>query len=323
MVDEGPDLPDPLDEPWSLWVERPARSRSDAVSHGRRYRDVVDGRRRWWWTEEDGDHVEEDHDRGLDFGPAEPLLVPYALLADFALQIEGRTTVAGRDAITIRARPAPSSEDAVHRGLSLGAGADEYVVAIDAERGALLRVEARLGGEPFSILEVNEVAFDGPIDPDVFAISPTDPLEPEAPWQHDLTLSQLAEAVPSTLLVPERLPDGWIVEVHAMLEPASGRGGRPLQASITYMYPDDRMVGLQESAEPLPPIAGQERRVEDGLEIHEETRVRPPVRTAWTELLGTHVQLWASGVEMDEVIRMARSLVPLPTEPPELVPGDG
>ncbi len=97
------------------------------------------------------------------------------------------------------------------RGLfRLGPGADRVELAVDAERGALLRSEAFLGDEPFHRLEV-----DG------------DHLRPEPLGDFDLTLPEgvvasggwprpqrlplheLAAAAPFAVFVPERVPEGW------------------------------------------------------------------------------------------------------------------
>ena len=52
----------------------------------------------------------------------------------------------------------------------LGIGADEYVLAVDAQQGVLLRSEARLHAHPFKVIEMTEVAFDVDIPADTFAL---------------------------------------------------------------------------------------------------------------------------------------------------------
>jgi cytolysin (calcineurin-like family phosphatase) len=57
-------------------------------------------------------------------------------------------------------------------------GADEYEAVVDAERGVVLRLASRLGGEDFDALEVEEVYFDERFREDVFISRK--PL----PWSH-------------------------------------------------------------------------------------------------------------------------------------------
>jgi hypothetical protein len=56
-------------------------------------------------------------------------------------------------------------------------GADEYEAVVDAERGVVLRLASRLGGEDFDALETEEIRFDGRFGQDVF--DSRDPL----PWR--------------------------------------------------------------------------------------------------------------------------------------------
>ncbi|MDP9457271.1 MAG: hypothetical protein M3Q60_16165, partial [Actinomycetota bacterium] len=47
-------------------------------------------------------------------------------------------------------------------------GADEYEAVVDAERGVLLRLASRLGGEDIDALEVEKIHFDEPFGDEVF-----------------------------------------------------------------------------------------------------------------------------------------------------------
>ena len=53
-----------------------------------------------------------------------------------------------------------------------GLGADEYLFALDAEEGVLLRSEARTVGAPFLIIEMSEIAFNVSFAADAFVINP-------------------------------------------------------------------------------------------------------------------------------------------------------
>jgi hypothetical protein len=52
---------------------------------------------------------------------------------------------------------------------------------VDAERGVVLRLASRLGGEDFDALEVEEIRFDGRFGQEVF-----DSREP-LPWRQQVT----------------------------------------------------------------------------------------------------------------------------------------
>ena len=53
-----------------------------------------------------------------------------------------------------------------------GRVADDYELLVDAERGVLLRVVARMGGREFAGEEATSVTFDGPLAEDMFAFAP-------------------------------------------------------------------------------------------------------------------------------------------------------
>jgi hypothetical protein len=55
---------------------------------------------------------------------------------------------------------------------ALGLGADEIELAVDADRGILLRAEARFAGKPFRLLEVREARFDEELPPAPFVFEP-------------------------------------------------------------------------------------------------------------------------------------------------------
>jgi len=82
------------------------------------------------------------------------------------LEVIGRTEILGRPAYRLRAVPVGSEDDDVLH--ALGSGADEYELVVDAEHGFLLRSEARLGGEPFLVLEITELSLDDDLPPDTF-----------------------------------------------------------------------------------------------------------------------------------------------------------
>jgi hypothetical protein len=72
--------------------------------------------------------------------------------------IVGRGHVAGRSVRIISAKPLRRLRgDQLY---SLATGADGYLLAVDDERGVVMRVEAQLNGEAFTVTEVIGIAFD-------------------------------------------------------------------------------------------------------------------------------------------------------------------
>ena len=71
---------------------------------------------------------------------------------------------AGRDAFRLRGVPV---EEWDYPPEPLWWGADEYEVIVDAERGVLLRLASRLGGEDIDALEVKEIRLDEPFGDEV------------------------------------------------------------------------------------------------------------------------------------------------------------
>lgn len=82
------------------------------------------------------------------------------------LSVEEDVSWAGRDAIRLRGVPVEEWE---YPPEPLWWGADEYEAVVDAERGVLLRLASRLGGEDIDALEVEEIYFDDSFDEEVFS----------------------------------------------------------------------------------------------------------------------------------------------------------
>ena len=87
-------------------------------------------------------------------------------LARLELSVEEGVQWAERDAIRLWGAPVEEWE---YPPEPLWWGADEYEAVIDAERGILLRLASRLGGEDIDSLEIEEIHFDEPFDEEVFA----------------------------------------------------------------------------------------------------------------------------------------------------------
>jgi hypothetical protein len=90
------------------------------------------------------------------------------------LEAEAPVVWAGREAARLRGVPVEEWEGPPE---PLWWGADEYEAVVDAERGVVLRLASRLGGEDFDVLEVEEIRFDERFGQEVF-----DSHEP-LPWR--------------------------------------------------------------------------------------------------------------------------------------------
>jgi hypothetical protein len=132
--------------------------------------------------------------------------------------------------------------------------ADSYGRLVDADRGFLLRSEARLDGQPFRIVEVTELGFDEDLPPDTFKLDPppgetfTIPTDPE----RFVSLNELTKLVPFTIFVPRQAPGSGPI---AQLRQPDDNGA-PLTAMVGYIdhrdNVEDRSLWLSQSAEPAP-----------------------------------------------------------------------
>ena len=121
------------------------REESAGVQTGQRYQ-VRDGERWVVWDADWGAVTDETEQEG---GPpsSRPTLsssTRWRLVGAYRLEGTGEFEVAGTRRTSSARGPAPGSDGATAVVFSLGAGADAIELAIDAERGALLRAEARL-----------------------------------------------------------------------------------------------------------------------------------------------------------------------------------
>ena len=165
---------------------------------------VHDGTRSWIATAESG--VIEHESQGMR-PLGDELLDPAAFLPGFDLGLAGETMAAGRPALEVTAKPRPRGVGPVEL---FPYGADDLSLAVDRERGVILRFEASAGGEPIRRLEVTEIAFDEPLADDLFAV-PAGSVRSAAeafPVNH-LTLEQAARAASFPLWAPARLHGRW------------------------------------------------------------------------------------------------------------------
>jgi hypothetical protein len=93
------------------------------------------------------------------------------MLSALRLQFLGKDTLGGRNVFRVRGLPRAGTLQQPDYGLyELGVGADDYLLCVDAERGVVLRSEARLREAPFMVIEMTEVEFDVDLPPETFVI---------------------------------------------------------------------------------------------------------------------------------------------------------
>ena len=171
----GP-LPDR--EPWSLWISLPARVRTEFRVGTEAVTAVIKGSTWWSYTPSRGALTNEGDDHmSHGMGPGYQMTDPAPLSRALAFGPATSTTFVGRPALEVSAHPIdPESFDfleeiQVDRAQSeLATGADEYVLHIDAERGVVLRSEARLEGRPFRIIEMEQISFDEELPDETFTL---------------------------------------------------------------------------------------------------------------------------------------------------------
>jgi outer membrane lipoprotein-sorting protein len=158
-------------EGWSLWRQEPDLMRVEFTVPVGTVTAVWKGHEWWAHSPTQGWITNRGHPNSTQGeGPAGDLIDPARFLAELELQLESTTSLLSRAVYMVRARPALG-----HFGFglaSLGAGADEYLLGVDAERGVLLRTEARLDGAAFRVAAVQQVAYDETIAADVFRLQP-------------------------------------------------------------------------------------------------------------------------------------------------------
>lgn len=316
----GHPAPDETRRTTTLALESPTRYREESagVQAGKRYQ-VRDGARWAVWDADWGAVTDETEQEG---GPPSAsyafLLDPVALVGAYRLEATGATEVAGRAARCLRAVPRSCSEGTTAVVFGVGAGADEVELALDAERGALLRAEARLGSEPFHRLEVTDIAF-GPIPAETFR-----PVLPPgvvaAGWQRPerLPLHELQGVAPFPVLAPARIPDSWRL-VESLFTAARARPATEAEVSLVYTSTDGAysVVVSERAAGGAPGDWLDWTRVGE-LEIADAGAHVEPRHHVRLERDGTIVEL--SGSDASLLGDLARALAPAPTEPPGVSP---
>jgi hypothetical protein len=325
MWGHGTGAPKPIDreDRWALWVAPEGRVRAEFSVGEEEIVAVLRGNQWWHWSPSTGGQTNaaDPSDGGSHgTGPGAALLETAAILPALTFEITGKAKTARRSALAVRATPVQSERDLpVLSGLhGIGSGADEYRLLLDAERGVLLRAEALLGGEPFRLLELNEVGFDEELPAETFTLDlPPGQAFSAPPEYRDVPLDRLPGEVAFTVFVPEHPPvaadpmEPVEPPRTAMIMPAAPRWNVPLHVHFTYQLGPGRMLTLRESAEPMPVHEDQELTPRGDLLVGEDRTSSPGRTNIRLRRDGTHVELEAMGMSLDELVALAATLVPL------------
>lgn len=159
-----------------LWLDPPKRVREDRVaSCGLHLSRGVRDDDRWWQVDAQGDIRSGIVNASESTGIGERftwLLDAATLLGVVSFQPLGEGSVAGRATWRVRARPRNNAGAGRIVPLFGLGGVGVYDLDIDAERGVILRVEARIDEEPFVIREVVEIAFGEVFHASTFSMDP-------------------------------------------------------------------------------------------------------------------------------------------------------
>ena len=309
------------EEPWSLWIGPEDKVRAEFSVGDEPLVAVLSGDRWWHWSPSSGGQTDAAEPGGHGThgtGPGAALLETAVILPSISLEITGFDERAGRTAVAVTAKPEASARDRyVPTGLhGIGSGADEYRLLVDEEIGVFLRVEARTNGQPFRVLEIEEVGFDESFTDATFELElpPGEAFSAPIRARDDVALDRLPGLVPFTILVPEHPPIGTdpsmpIESPTGSVTPAMPRWNMPELAQFSYDFGDGRLITLRESAEALPIQDDQVLAERDDLLVGDDGSTgRPIVRLRRS---GTYIELEGAGVSLDELIELAATLVPL------------
>jgi hypothetical protein len=314
-----------------VWVDLPDRVREDREGGTHPHHSVRVGELLRMVSERQG-IVEHNVSPGMnDVGEEVVVLLnPWPAVGRLSLQVVGTGERVGRKTLIAHARPRPQplggerilTDMAIHR---IGSGADEYELEVDAERGALLRAEARLEGRPFRTTEVVAIEFDPEFGADEFAFSPPAGAKagPLQPYPIHGPVHELAALAPFKTLVPAQVPEEW--RLRARYTP--GPEDRPGEVVLNYSTPDGTVsVQIREfgasSAAGRPVVEDWEQvSTSHGLASIQRRGQRSGNGVLMTSHLflvidETFVDMSSAELDGDALVRLAEALRPAAPEAP-------
>jgi outer membrane lipoprotein-sorting protein len=325
-----------LEDRARLWLARPDRLREETVStwSGEPVESLLVQVGDTWWSFDPGSGAmtnggSPNHGHGTRLNRV--MLDPAEIVASRELEIDGHAVHAGRAAIRVVSHPSVRDSFLSDPG-GVGAGCEQELL-VDAERGILLRLVNLLDGEPFSIVEFLEVAFDEAVADELFVFEP-----PPGEAVHDtrdgmrghrgpIPLHEAAGRAPFAVFVPAEVPAEWRMRVY--LSDEDDRRRWPAAVHIHYSNEMATLnVNVNEQAagdEGLPHTApdGSDWRVEHlesgDLRLWEPAEgERGMPRIAMLDIGGTRVQISTDDLDAEGITRFAASLAHAPTEPPAI-----
>lgn len=325
----GPPQPSEHAEEARLWVAKPDRIREEHDDvHGHATLAVAVGST--WWayspqmgaTTNDGDEHHQ-HPVGQMF---RPLLNPAGVMGLFDVEITGRGERAGRGVICAVWRPRAMSRHDRFALHGLGSGAQEHAMEVDAERGVLLRTEARFGGQPMAVCEALEVTFDAELDPELFRfVAPAGEETQTSGSMHRfhrvLALHEAVAMVPFDVYALCDVPAGWELNVSVQL--GSQRPPVPPAVHLHYRSGDATAavnvgLGPAEMGGPLRLVEAEEiKRGDRTLRIRRRTDTWPQAQLS-TVLGNTAVTMSSDNLSADDLVELADRLVSASDAPPSL-----
>ena len=312
---------DEEEEPWKVWAQTPERMRAEFKVGNETVNVIFHGDTWWGWSPSqaprtNGGRTNYSHGGG----PGAGLLDPSPILSTVELEVLGRTTVLGRSAYRVRAVPVVS-DDAYGNRIALhhfASGSDEYEFLVDADGGFLLRTEARLGGEAFYVIEMTDLAVDSALPDGIFDPPASVAFDESERIRHP-QLADVPRLVDFTVFVFEQSPGGFPFVVMHSRDP--DRGTPPTVMIIHSLDERGGNLWLTESGEPMPAdnAVGQVWREEDEFRIGELHVGDGTTYTLQFERDGTYLRLSSAVFSTEELVGLARRLLPMPTDPPRLV----
>jgi outer membrane lipoprotein-sorting protein len=152
-----------------LWLDPPRRWRHELISDNERVAITVVDQPRWWSFAPPRLAVTNANDPSADSAPIEcpyeGLLKPDLLLEGLDIRDRSSTRWRGIDVQMILATPGDAD---LHRDLPRAA--DRYELRLDLKHGVIRSVVASARDQPFTWIEIVDVAFDVPLDPTIFVI---------------------------------------------------------------------------------------------------------------------------------------------------------
>jgi outer membrane lipoprotein-sorting protein len=203
-----------------VWIEKPDRLRvqHDDSFHGHELQ-IQNGARYWAYSRDYGLHSGEDERMiGTIVSNEAGLLLDPSDLLGLRLELLGRATIAGREALQLRSLPASEQTSSRALGNLVGYGVElpTLEVAVDAERGILLQYASSADGQPQGSTEVIEVTFDESFVAETFVWMPSPdrplpehvpaPQEPVGPQEVSLEEAGRLASFPVFAL---DLPEQW------------------------------------------------------------------------------------------------------------------